>query len=394
MLAERIVALATSATAALSQRARDLRLAGREVIDLAEGEPDFDTPPHVVEAAYAAMKKGETRYTAVRGTETLVAAVQRKFATENGLDYRSDQIIVGTGAKQLIFNALLATLEAGDEVVVPAPYWVTYPAIVSLCGGVPVVVPCPPSAGFKLTPDALEAALTERTKWLILNSPNNPSGAVYGKADLAAIGEVLGRHPGVHVLSDDIYEHLIYDDQAFATLAAAAPDLQDRTLTVNGVSKAYAMTGWRLGYAGGPEWLISALVKLQSQSTTHASSVSQAAAVAALEGPQDFVASARAAYQRRRQVAAAGLQAIAGLSCRPPEGAFYLFVECIPLLDASIADDARFAGELLDHAGVAVVPGSAFGMPGYFRLCFAKEEATLAEAIERMTRACGRLVGA
>ncbi|MDA1044015.1 MAG: pyridoxal phosphate-dependent aminotransferase, partial [Verrucomicrobia bacterium] len=310
-----------SGTVRLSQAARELREAGRDIIDLGEGESDFDTPPHIVTAAFEAECAGATRYTNVAGTTELRDAVARYFRVQNGLDVAAEDVIVGTGAKQLIFNALMATLNPGDEVIVPAPYWVSYPDMVAIADGAPVIAPCRTDTGFKLTVDDLAARLTPKTRWLILNSPNNPSGAVYSRKELTALADVLRAHPDVAVMSDDIYQEIVFDDARFATMAQVAPDLAPRTLTVHGVSKSYAMTGWRIGFATGPRDLIAAMTKLQGQSTTNASSVSQAAAFAALEGPQDFLTNWVAAYRRRRDLVVAGLQGVAGLTFAPPEGA-------------------------------------------------------------------------
>lgn len=364
----------------LSQIARDLKAAGHEVFGLGEGEPDFDTPPHVVEAAHKAAIQGQTRYTSVAGTTELRAAAAEKLRTENSLQCDPADVVVGTGAKQLIFNALLATLDPGDEVVIPSPYWVSYPGMVRIANGTPVVVACDAAVGFKLQPDAFASAIGPRTRWVILNSPSNPSGAVYSIEELAALAEVVREQPGVCVICDDIYEKIVFGKARFATMAEAAPDLTDRILTVNGVSKSHAMTGWRIGYAAGPPDLITAMVKLQGQSTTNASSVGQAAALAALTGPQEFLATWRDAYERRRDLVYEILSGISGLSVFQPEGAFYHFVNCEELLGATAPDgtllehDGGFCRHLLDVAGVAVVPGSEFGTPGYFRLCFAKSD--------------------
>lgn len=374
----------------LSQIARDLEAAGREVFGLGEGEPDFDTPPHVVEAAHKAALQGQTRYTSVAGTPELRAAAAEKLRTENSLQCDPANVVVGTGAKQLIFNALLATLDPGDEVVIPAPYWVSYPGMVRIADGTPVVVACDAADGFKLRPDALASAIGPRTRWVILNSPGNPSGAVYSIEELAALAEVVRGRPGVCVISDDIYEKIVFGQARFATMAEVAPDLMGRILTVNGVSKSHAMTGWRIGYAAGPPDLIAAMVKLQGQSTTNASSVGQAAALAALTGPQDFLAAWRDAYERRRDLVHSVLSRISGLSLSQPDGAFYHFVNCEELFGATapggtaLEDDGGFCRHLLDAAGVAVVPGSEFGTPGHFRLCFAKSDGLLKRACLRI----------
>lgn len=389
-ISERISRAPESGTVKLSQIARELKAAGREVFGLGEGEPDFDTPPHVLEAAHKAALQGHTRYTSVAGTPELRAAAAEKLRTENSLQCSPADLIVGTGAKQLIFNALLATLDPGDEVVIPSPYWVSYPGMVRIADGTPVVVACDAAAGFKLRPDAFAAAIGPRTRWVILNSPGNPSGAVYGIGELAALAEVVRRHPGVSVICDDIYEKIVFGQAKFATMAEAAPDLTNRILTVNGVSKSHAMTGWRIGYAAGPPDLIAAMVKLQGQSTTNASSVGQAAALAALTGPKDFLETWRIAYERRRDLVYRLLSEVAGLSLSQPEGAFYHFVNCEDLLGATapggtvLDDDGGFCRHLLDTAGIAVVPGSEFGTPGHFRLCFAKSDDLLERACLRI----------
>jgi len=382
--------LSASPTVAMANRAAALKAQGRDLIALAAGEPDFDTPAHIRAAAVAAMERGETRYTAVDGTPALKAAVAEKFRRDNGLDYGADEITVGSGGKHVIWNALLATLDPGDEVIVPAPYWVSYPDMVRFCSAVPVIVPAGPEAGFRLSAGALEGAITPRTKWLILNSPGNPTGAGYRAADLAALAEVLRAHPHVHVLSDDIYEHIVYPGFDFATPAAVAPDLKGRVLTVNGVSKSYAMTGWRIGFAGGPAPLIGAIRKLQSQSTTNPSSVSQAAAVAALTGPQDYLATARAAFLERRDAVVSALNAMEGVDCPVPEGAFYVYPSVAGLLGrtsaagAVLADDRAVAEALLEEAGVAVVFGAAFGLSPHIRISYAAADDELARAMARI----------
>ena len=379
-----------SPTVAMTTRAAALRAGGADIVALAAGEPDFDTPAHIRAAAVAAMERGETRYTAVDGTAELKAAVAEKFVRDNGLTYAPDEITVGSGGKHVIWNALLATLEPGDEAIVPAPYWVSYPDMVRFCGAEPVIVPAGPEAGFRLSAEALEAAITPRTKWLILNSPGNPTGAGYRADDLAALAEVLERHPRVHVLCDDIYEHIAYPGFDFATLAAVAPDLKERILTVNGVSKAYAMTGWRIGFAGGPAPLIAAIRKLQSQSTTNPCSISQAAAVAALTGPQDYLAEARAAFHRRRDFVVGALNAMEGIDCPEPDGAFYVYPSVAGLVGRTSArgraldDDRAVAEALLEEAGVAVVFGSAFGLSPHIRISYAASDADLARAMERI----------
>ncbi|MGZ3216199.1 pyridoxal phosphate-dependent aminotransferase [Paracoccus sp. T5] len=390
----RLARIKPSPTIAMTTRAAELRAAGRDIIGLSAGEPDFDTPEHVRDAAKAAIDAGHTRYTAVDGTPSLKRAIADKFARENELDYAPSQITVGTGGKQILFNALMATLDDGDEVIVPAPYWVSYPDMVLLAGGVPVIVECPQSIGFRLTPEALEAAITPRTKWLILNSPSNPSGAGYDRAQMRALCDVLLRHPQVWVLSDDIYEHLVFDGFEFCTPAQVEPALKDRVLTMNGVSKSYAMTGWRIGYGAAPEPLIKAMAKLQSQSTSNPCSVSQYAAEAALTGPQDYVRDSRAVFQRRRDLVVAGLNVCPGLDCPVPQGAFYVYPSMAGLLGMTsaggtrITDDEAFANALLDEEGVAVVFGAAFGLSPHFRISYATGDEVLQEAVARIRRFC------
>lgn len=394
IIAKRLSAIKPSPTIAVTQKAAELKAAGRDVIGLGAGEPDFDTPDHIKAAAKAAMDRGETKYTAVAGTPALRKAICDKLKRENGLEYTPDQITVGCGGKQTIYNAIMATVEEGDEVVIPAPYWVSYPDIVLLAGGTPVFVPCDDSTGFKLTPDALEKAITPKTKWVVLNSPSNPTGAAYTKDDLAAIGQVLLKHPDVWVMTDDMYEHLVYDGFEFATIAQAEPKLFDRTLTLNGVSKAFSMTGWRVGYAAGPAELIKAMNKIQSQSSTHTASISQAAAVEALNGPQEFLNDWRKAFAARRDMVVEAINATPGLSCRKPEGAFYVYPSCEGVLGKKTADgktietDADFAEALLEAEGVAVVPGVAFGLSPYFRISYATSEKNLDEACKRIKRFC------
>jgi aspartate aminotransferase len=396
-VAERLRRVKPSPTVALNSRVAQLMAEGRDVLSLVAGEPDFDTPEHIKLAAQEAISRGQTKYTAVDGTPELRRAIAGKFARENGLTYALDEIIVGCGGKQVVYNALMATLSAGDEVIIPAPYWVSYPEMTLLAEGTPVIVPCAPRDGFRLDPKALEAAISERTRWIILNSPSNPSGAAYSREELGRIAEVLMRYPQVWILSDDIYEHLTYGDFRFATIVEVEPRLRERTLTMNGVSKTYCMTGWRVGYAGGPRPLVRAMSAIQSHSTTNASSISQAAAVAALDGPQDFIAEHVAAFARRRTLVVDGLNVIAGLSCRTPDGAFYVFASCAGLLESRapdgrrIATDEDFALYLLDAAGVGLVHGSAFGCPGYIRLSYAASETKLAHAIERIAAACAAL---
>jgi len=393
-LSEALARVAPSATVAISQKARILAQEGRDIIALSAGEPDFDTPLHVRDAAKLAMDQGKTRYTNVDGIAELKEAVAAKFRRDNGLDVTAADCFVGSGGKQIIFNALMATLNPGDEVVVPVPYWVSYPEIVRLCGAEPVFAMADASTGFKLSPAALEAAITPRTKWLILNTPSNPTGAAYSADELRGLAAVLLAHPHVHILTDDIYEVLVYDGGSFATIAQVEPQLQPRTLTMNGVSKSHAMTGWRIGYCTGPRDLLAAMTKLQSQSTTNPSSISQWAAVAALNGPQDFLAEWRQVFQARRDLVVAGLNANTGLDCLTPEGAFYVFPSCQRLLGKTSAGgtklntDEDFVLALLDETGVALVHGTAFGLPGHFRLSYAASNAELEEAIRRIQGFC------
>jgi aspartate aminotransferase len=397
-LSEALERVAPSATVAISQKARNLAQEGRDIIALSAGEPDFDTPLHVRDAAKRAMDEGKTRYTNVDGIPELKEAVAAKFRRDNGLDVTAADCFVSSGGKQIIFNALMATLNPGDEVVVPVPYWVSYPEIVRLCGAEPVFAVADASTGFKLKPDVLEAAITPKTKWLILNTPSNPTGAAYTADELKGLAEVLMRHPHVHILTDDIYEVLVYDGGTFATIAQVEPKLQPRTLTMNGVSKSHAMTGWRIGYCTGPRPLLAAMTKLQSQSTTNPSSVSQWAAVEALNGPQDFLAEWRQVFQARRDLVVKGLNANTGLDCLTPEGAFYVFPSCKRLLGKTSAGGKRletdedFVMALLEETGVALVHGTAFGLPGHFRLSYAASNAELEEAVRRIQGFCAGIV--
>jgi aspartate aminotransferase len=396
-LSDALARIKPSPTIAVTALARRLKDEGRDIIGLSAGEPDFDTPAHVRAAAKAAIDRGETRYTAPEGIAELRRAIAAKFARENRLDYAPEQVIVSTGGKQVLFNALIATLNPGDEVVIPAPYWVSYPDMVRLAGGTPVIVEGALERRFKITAQALDTAITPRTKWLILNSPSNPAGAGYGRSELAALAEVLLAHPQVWVMTDDIYEHIAYAPFAFCTPAEVEPRLHDRTLTVNGVSKAYAMTGWRIGYGAGPAPLIRAMTTIQSQSTSNACSVSQWAAVAALTGPQDCVAEAQAAFRRRRDLVVARLNACPGLACPEPEGAFYVYPSIAGLIGRrtpagrAIATDEDFAAELLAAEGVAVVFGAAFGLSPNFRVSYAAADAALEEACARIHRFCAAL---
>jgi len=391
-LNQRLASAQPSATYRIMDRVAERRAQGATIISLCAGEPDFDTPAHVRAAAIQAIEAGHTRYTQVAGVRSLREAVAAKFRRENGLPVTWADTLVCSGGKQVIYNALAATLNEGDEVIVPAPYWVSYPEMVQLCGGQTRIVTC--DAEFKLTPALLAAAITPHTRWLILNSPSNPTGAVYSRAELQALAEVLLAHPHVLILADDIYEHLIFDDQAFFTLAQVEPRLAARTLTMNGVSKAYAMTGWRIGFATGPRWLLEAMEKLQGQQTSGACSVSQQAALAALEGPKDFIGQSRAAFQGRRDMLVEQLNATPGLECATPAGAFYVFANCAGLLGRTSAGgrvlhtDEDVAHALLDEANVAVVPGSAFGLAPYIRIAYALDEASLLAACKAIRKFC------
>ncbi|MBI6884983.1 pyridoxal phosphate-dependent aminotransferase [Pseudomonas putida] len=397
LLGNLLNAVKPSPTLAITRLASELRRQGVDIIGLSQGEPDFPTPKHICEAAKAAIDRGATRYTDVDGTPELKSAIIRKFERENGITYQSSEISVGTGAKQVLYNALLATLNVGDEVIIPAPYWVSYPDMVRMAGGSPVEVKCPEDQDFKVTPKQLRESITPRTKWLILNSPSNPTGAGYSAQELKLIGVELLNHPQVFVLTDDMYEHLRYDDWEFTTIAREVPGLRDRILTVNGVSKAYSMTGWRIGYAGGPSELIAAMATIQSQSTSNPCSISQAAAIAALDGPIDFLSSRNATFEQRRNLCLDAFNSIPGLSCRRPEGAFYLFPSCSGLYGRKtpaggvLKNDLEVTRYLLEEAQVAVVPGSAFGLEGYFRISFATSTNRLEEACHRIKQACARL---
>jgi aspartate aminotransferase len=397
IIATRLAAIKPSPTMAVTALALELKAAGRDVIGLAAGEPDFDTPDHVKRGAYAAIEAGQTKYTAVDGTPALKAAVAGKFRRENGLDYAPNEISVGAGGKQIIYNAMMATLDPGDEVIIPAPYWVSYPDIVLLAGGTPRFVTCAEQAGFRMSPEDLEEAITPRTKWLMLNSPNNPTGAAYDAGKLRALTDVLVRHPHVWLLSDDIYEHVIYDGLEFVTAAALEPRLRDRCLTMNGVAKAYAMTGWRIGYAGGPAELIRAMAKIQSQSTSNPCSVSQAATIVALEGAQEFIAERSEIFRQRRDMVVDMLNQAPGLRCHRPEGAFYVYPSCAGVIGrrtpggAVLTNTEDFARYLLEQEGVAVVHGAAFGMDPYVRISYATSNQALTEACGRIIRACEAL---
>lgn len=396
-VAERLQAVKPSASMAVSQAAKDLAATGVDVIDLGLGEPDFAAPAHITEAAFDAARSQRMLYTASLGTPETRRAIGAKFKRENDLDYAIDEIAVANGAKQIIFNALMATVNPGDEVILPAPYFVSYPEMAKLFGGVPVTPECPAETGFRLTPDVLEAAITDRTRWLFLNMPGNPSGAVYSEDELKALGAVLENHPQVLVLSDEIYEHIVFDDRQFISFARACPQLRERTLIVNGVSKAYAMTGWRVGYGAGPRWLIKAMATVQSQSCTSVCTVAQFATIAALEGPQDAVAEFRAAFERRRDLVVEKIARIDGLTLDAPEGAFYAYIGCAALIgsktpsEAILVDDVAVARYLLEQAHVAAVPGAAYGLSPFFRISTATSEQTLSEAIDRIAAAVSKL---
>jgi aspartate aminotransferase len=397
-LADTLQRIKPSATIAVTDKARALKLAGRDVIGLGAGEPDFDTPDNIKEAAIRAIREGRaSKYTNVDGVAELKAAVVAKFKRENGLDYKPSQISVGTGGKQVLYNAFVATLNPGDEVIIPAPYWVSYPDMVLLAGGEPVPVVATAESGFKISPQQLERAITPRTKWLLLNSPSNPTGSAYTRAELKALTDVLIRHPHVWVMSDDMYEHLVYDDFVFTTPAQVEPGLYDRTLTVNGVSKAYCMTGWRIGFAGGPEPLIKAMAAIQSQSTSNPAAVSQWAAVEALDGPQDFIPKHNKIFKERRDLCVSMLNQAKGIHCPKPEGAFYVYPSCAGTIGKlapsghKIGNDEDFVTELLDAEGVAVVQGTPFGLGPAFRISYATATPLLQEACERIQRFCAGL---
>lgn len=396
-IAETLSRIKPSATIAVAQKARDLKAAGRDVISLGAGEPDFDTPENIKNAAIEAMRRGETKYTPVAGIPELRKAIVAKFKRENNLDYTIDQIIVGTGGKQILFNAFMASLDKGDEVIIPAPFWVSYPEMVAVNNGTPVFVDAKAEFDYKLQPEDLEAAITPKTKWFVFNSPSNPSGAAYSHDELKKLTDVLVKYPHVHILTDDMYEHLTYGNFKFATPAGVEPKLYDRTLTVNGVSKAYAMTGWRIGYAGGPRELIKAMETIQSQQTSGACSIAQWAAVEALNGPQDFIAKNKAIFQARRDLVVSMLNQATGIDCPTPEGAFYVYPSCAKLIGKKttegkvINNDEDFVSELLQAEAVAVVHGSAFGLGPAFRISYATSEKLLEEACSRIQRFCASL---
>jgi aspartate aminotransferase len=397
-IADQIMRIKPSATIAVTDKARALKAAGRDVIGLGAGEPDFDTPENIKEAAIKAIRDGKAaKYTAVDGIAELKAAVSNKFKRENQLDYKPSQIIIGTGGKQVLYNALIATLNPGDEVIIPAPYWVSYPDMVMLAGGTPVEIITTMESGYKMSADQLEKAITPKTKWIIFNSPSNPTGAAYTKAELKAVTDVLVRHPHVHVMSDDMYEHLVYDDFEFWSPAQLEPRLYERTLTVNGCSKAYCMTGWRIGYAGGPEQLIKTMAMIQSQSTSNPTAVAQWAAVEALNGPQDFIAKHNKIFKERRDLCVSMLNQARGLQCPKPEGAFYVYPSCKGAIGKTaptgkkLANDEDFVTELLEAEGVAVVQGTPFGVGPAFRISYATATSALEEACTRIQRFCGNL---
>ena len=381
-----------SPTIAVTSKAREMRAAGKDVIGLGAGEPDFDTPDNIKEAAIEAIKKGDTKYTAVDGTPALKKAIKEKFKRENNLSYDLNQITVGTGGKQVLYNAFMATINKGDEVVIPAPYWVSYPDMILLAGGKPKIVKCNEEDNFKLTPSKLKKAISKKTKWIILNSPSNPTGASYTKSEIKDLAEILKRNKKIYILSDDIYEHITYDNFKFSTIAEIK-ELKDRTLTMNGVSKSYSMTGWRIGYAAGPLEIIKSISKIQSQSTSNPSSISQAAAVEALNGTQDFIQERADSFKERRDFVVNSLNNIKGLSCLKPDGAFYVFPSCKKLLNkkTKLKTDTHFVQTLLEQANVAVVQGSAFGLPGYFRISYATSMENLKKAMDRIKSFCESL---
>ncbi len=385
-----------SPTLAVTQKAKELKAAGKDVIGLGAGEPDFDTPENIKQAAIDAINRGETKYTAVDGTPKLKKAIVEKFRKENELNYDLNQISVGTGGKQIIYNAMMATVNQGDEVIIPAPYWVSYPDIVLLAGGNPIIIKCSENENFKITPEKLKDSITAKTKWLILNSPSNPTGSCYSEKEIKSLAKVLIENKQVHILSDDIYEHIIYGNFNFFTIAQIK-ELKDRTLTMNGVSKSYAMTGWRIGYGAGPKEIIKAMAKIQSQSTTNPSSISQAAAVEALNGTQDFIIKRSKAFQERRDFVVKSLNEIKGLNCLNPDGAFYVFPNCSKLLNKKdkkgklLKTDSDFVESLLENNGVAVVQGSAFGLEGYFRISYATSMQNLKNALKKISEFCNSL---
>ena len=397
MISSRVNNIKPSLTIATNMKAQELKRAGKDIIVLAAGEPDFDTPEHIKNAAIKAINNGFTKYVPGKGTPDLQQAIQKKFKQDNGLDYALSNITVGVGGKHIIYNAFSATINSGDEVIIPAPYWVSYPDIVILNDGVPVVVECGEESGFKLNPENLEKNITKKTKWLMLNSPSNPTGSLYSKQELIALGEILKKHEQVYVLSDDIYEKIVYDDHKFHTFAEVCPDLKDRTLTMNGLSKSYCMTGWRVGYAAGPSNVINAMNKVQSQNVSSTASISMAASVEALNGDQSFISSNNESFLRRRNLVVKHLNETPGLSCRTPEGAFYVFASCKGVLGKKtesgkiLNTDGDFMDYLLEDVGVAGVQGSAFGLEGFFRISYATSDSILEDACQRIKNACSRL---
>ena len=397
MISSRVNNIKPSLTIATNMKAQELKRAGKDIIVLAAGEPDFDTPEHIKNAAIKAINNGFTKYVPGKGTPDLQQAIQKKFKQDNGLDYDLSNITVGVGGKHIIYNAFSATINSGDEVIIPAPYWVSYPDIVILNDGVPVVVECGEESGFKLNPEDLEKNITKKTKWLMLNSPSNPTGSLYSKQELIALGEILKKHEQVYVLSDDIYEKIVYDDHKFHTFAEVCPDLKDRTLTMNGLSKSYCMTGWRVGYAAGPSNIINAMNKVQSQNVSSTASISMAASVEALNGDQSFISSNNESFLRRRNLVVKHLNETPGLSCRTPEGAFYVFASCKGVLGKKtesgkiLKTDGDFMDYLLEDVGVAGVQGSAFGLEGFFRISYATSDSILEDACQRIKNACSRL---
>jgi aspartate aminotransferase len=397
LIAARLSRIKPSPTNVLTGKVAELKAAGRDIIGLGAGEPDFDTPDNIKEAAKRAIDAGETKYTPIPGTMALRKAICGKFKRENGIDYKPEEVIVSCGGKQVIYNAFMATLDPGDEVIIPAPYWVSYPDMVLLAEGTPVFVIGHEETGFKITPEDLDAAITPKTKWVLLNSPSNPTGAAYSRDELKALCDVLMKHPHVWVMTDDMYEHVIYDDFVFTTPVELEPALKDRTLTLNGVSKAYSMTGWRLGYGAGPVELIKAMTVVQSQSSTHTSSISQAASVEALNGPQDFIEPHNEMFKERRDLVVSMLNQATGITCRTPEGAFYVYPSCAGTIGKTTPDgekvenDSDFCTLLLEKEGVAVVPGVAFGLEPYFRISYATSTEELTDACERIQRFCASL---
>jgi len=397
LIAERMSLIKPSPTMAVTKMAAEMKAAGKDIIGLGAGEPDFDTPDHIKNAAIEAIKNGETKYTAVDGTPALKKAIAKKFYKDNSIEYNIDEIIVSVGGKQVLYNALMSSLNPGDEVIIPSPFWVSYPDMVSLAGGVPIIVEGKEKNNFKIQPEDIRDKISTKTKWIIINSPSNPTGSSYSKEELRDIGNLLLEYENIFVMSDDIYEKIIYDDFKFFSLAEVVPELKDRILTVNGVSKAYAMTGWRIGYAGGPKHLITAMSKLQSQSTSNPSSISQAAALAALEGPEEFLLERNERFKNRRDMVVKMLNECDGLSCIKPSGAFYVYPSCSGIIGKSskegklIENSIDFSSYLLESVGVAVVPGSAFGADPFFRISYATSESILEEACNRIKKACEQL---